>query len=91
MCPVCPPDAQTSTRWLSTKILLKSKLAPDVLGRIWEVSDIDQDGGLDKHEFVVVRESSILYFIRWHLCLEQHHFAVSRASSFTPHTHSLIF
>lgn len=35
------------------QVLLKSKLPQDVLGRIWEVSDIDQDGNLDKHEFVV--------------------------------------
>lgn len=33
--------------------MLNSKLPTDVLGRIWDLSDQDQDGSLDLHEFVV--------------------------------------
>ncbi|XP_047444685.1 epidermal growth factor receptor substrate 15-like 1 isoform X3 [Mugil cephalus] len=35
-------------------VLLNSKLPMDVLGKIWELSDIDKDGNLDKEEFTVV-------------------------------------
>ncbi|XP_016357505.1 epidermal growth factor receptor substrate 15-like [Sinocyclocheilus anshuiensis] len=35
-------------------VLLNSKLPVDVLGRVWELSDIDRDGMLDKDEFAVV-------------------------------------
>eukprot|EP00112_Aurelia_sp_Birch-Aquarium-sp1_P012618 Seg2653.2 transcript_id=Seg2653.2/GoldUCD/mRNA.D3Y31 product="Epidermal growth factor receptor substrate 15-like 1" protein_id=Seg2653.2/GoldUCD/D3Y31 len=34
-------------------VLLKSKLPVDVLGRVWDMSDIDQDGKLDRDEFAV--------------------------------------
>ncbi|XP_046331080.2 epidermal growth factor receptor substrate 15-like 1 isoform X1 [Haliotis rufescens] len=34
-------------------VLLNSKLPTDVLGRIWDLSDIDKDGYLDKDEFAV--------------------------------------
>ncbi|XP_064415865.1 epidermal growth factor receptor substrate 15 isoform X2 [Latimeria chalumnae] len=34
-------------------VLLNSKLPVDVLGRVWELSDIDRDGLLDKDEFAV--------------------------------------
>ncbi|TRY88642.1 hypothetical protein DNTS_025673 [Danionella cerebrum] len=34
-------------------VLLNSKLPVDVLGRVWELSDIDRDGMLDKDEFAV--------------------------------------
>lgn len=34
-------------------VLLNSKLPVDVLGRIWDISDIDQDGSLDRDEFSV--------------------------------------
>lgn len=36
------------------QVLTKSKLPTAALCRIWEVSDIDQDGGLSLHEFSVV-------------------------------------
>ena len=36
------------------QILLNSKLHVDVLGRVWDLSDIDKDGMLDKDEFAVV-------------------------------------
>ena len=35
-------------------MLLNSKLPVDVLGRVWELSDIDGDGFLDREEFTVV-------------------------------------
>lgn len=34
-------------------ILLNSKLPVDILGKIWELSDIDKDGSLDRDEFAV--------------------------------------
>ncbi|XP_057697064.1 epidermal growth factor receptor substrate 15 isoform X2 [Corythoichthys intestinalis] len=34
-------------------VLLNSKLPVDILGRVWELSDIDRDGTLDKDEFSV--------------------------------------
>ncbi|KAG5275537.1 hypothetical protein AALO_G00121440 [Alosa alosa] len=34
-------------------VLLNSKLPVDVLGRVWELSDIDRDGMLDRDEFAV--------------------------------------
>lgn len=37
------------------KVLLNSKLPMDILGRIWELSDLDKDGYLDRDEFALVR------------------------------------
>ncbi|NXU52878.1 EPS15 factor, partial [Turnix velox] len=34
-------------------VLLNSKLPVDILGRVWELSDIDRDGMLDQDEFAV--------------------------------------
>ncbi|XP_078187828.1 epidermal growth factor receptor substrate 15 isoform X16 [Callithrix jacchus] len=34
-------------------VLLNSKLPVDILGRVWELSDIDHDGMLDRDEFAV--------------------------------------
>ncbi|XP_069548502.1 epidermal growth factor receptor substrate 15-like 1 isoform X1 [Brachyistius frenatus] len=34
-------------------ILINSKLPLDVLGKIWDLSDVDKDGNLDKDEFTV--------------------------------------
>uniref|UniRef100_A0A665U7S4 Epidermal growth factor receptor pathway substrate 15 n=1 Tax=Echeneis naucrates TaxID=173247 RepID=A0A665U7S4_ECHNA len=34
-------------------VLLNSKLPVDILGRVWELSDLDRDGMLDKDEFSV--------------------------------------
>jgi len=39
--------------WL--QVLMNSKLPVDILGRIWELSDIDKDGYLDRDEFALVR------------------------------------
>lgn len=33
----------------------------DVLGRVWDLSDIDQDGMLDKDEFAVVSKVLCLH------------------------------
>lgn len=35
-------------------ILMESKLPCDTLGKIWDLADMDKDGMLDRHEFVVV-------------------------------------
>lgn len=35
-------------------MLINSQLTIEVLGKIWELSDIDKDGFLDKDEFYVV-------------------------------------
>ena len=36
------------------QVLMNSKLPVDVLGRIWELSDVDDDGFLDCDEFILV-------------------------------------
>jgi epidermal growth factor receptor substrate 15 len=36
------------------QMLMNSKLPVDVLGNIWELSDVDKDGFLDRDEFFVV-------------------------------------
>lgn len=41
------------------QVLLNSKLPIDVLGRVWELADIDKDGMLDSDEFAVVRKNSM--------------------------------
>jgi len=41
---------------------MNSKLPVDVLGRIWELSDIDDDGFLDLDEFILVRVTCTLMY-----------------------------
>jgi epidermal growth factor receptor substrate 15 len=36
-------------------VLMDSKLPLDTLGKIWDLADMDKDGMLDRHEFMVVR------------------------------------
>ena len=33
--------------------MVSSKLATGVLGKIWDLSDVDRDGMLDRYEFTV--------------------------------------
>ncbi|GAA54133.1 epidermal growth factor receptor substrate 15 [Clonorchis sinensis] len=40
--------------------MLKSQLSTETLGRIWDMSDIDNDGNLDKEEFVLAFPSTAL-------------------------------
>ena len=47
------------------QVLLNSKLPIDVLGRVWELADIDKDGMLDSDEFAVVRKNSIKVINSW--------------------------
>lgn len=50
------------------EVLLNSKLPMDLLGRIWDLSDIDKDGCLDRHEFTIVSrrsEMSCRWLIGW--------------------------
>lgn len=42
-------------------VLMDSKLPLDTLGKIWDLADMDKDGMLDRHEFVVVSILSIIY------------------------------
>uniref|UniRef100_A0A3P8Z5K8 Epidermal growth factor receptor pathway substrate 15 like 1 n=1 Tax=Esox lucius TaxID=8010 RepID=A0A3P8Z5K8_ESOLU len=43
-------------------VLINSKLPLDVLGKVWDLSDIDKDGHLDRDEFAVVSKL-VLTFI----------------------------
>lgn len=40
---------------------MNSKLPIEILGRVWELSDIDADGFLDREEFTVVCILAVLY------------------------------
>ena len=37
------------------EVLVNSTLPLESLGKIWDLSDMDHDGALDRHEFIVVR------------------------------------
>ena len=39
----------------------------DVLGKVWNLSDIDKDGSLDKEEFAVVRKYSLVKFLYFYI------------------------
>lgn len=44
-------------------VLMDSKLPLDTLGKIWDLADMDKDGMLDRHEFVVVSISYTFSFM----------------------------
>lgn len=46
-----------------SQVLMNSKLPVDVLGRIWDMSDIDKDGYLDRDEFAVVCSFSFKIYV----------------------------
>uniref|UniRef100_A0A8C2THQ5 Epidermal growth factor receptor pathway substrate 15 n=1 Tax=Coturnix japonica TaxID=93934 RepID=A0A8C2THQ5_COTJA len=46
-------------------VLLNSKLPVDILGRVWELSDIDRDGMLDRDEFAVSENRTVFILALW--------------------------
>jgi hypothetical protein len=42
------------------EVLVNSTLPLESLGKIWDLSDMDHDGALDRHEFIVVRSKFIV-------------------------------
>ena len=53
-------------RWcVLCQVLMNSKLPVDVLGRIWELSDIDNDGFLDCDEFILVWTCCVIQCVLW--------------------------
>lgn len=41
--------------------MLNSKLPMEILGKIWDLADMDKDGSLDRVEFSIV--STLLYIV----------------------------
>ena len=50
------------------EVLLNSKLPMDTLGRIWDLSDMDKDGFLDRDEFTIVSTTAQCRHRRGRLC-----------------------
>ena len=38
------------------QVLINSKLKTQLLGQVWELSDLNKDGKLDSEEFAIVRQ-----------------------------------
>lgn len=45
-------------------MLVNSTLPMESLGKIWDLSDMDHDGALDRHEFTVVSDDTHVYSYR---------------------------
>mmetsp|Transcript_28189 Transcript_28189/g.73889 ORF Transcript_28189/g.73889 Transcript_28189/m.73889 type:complete len:483 (+) Transcript_28189:271-1719(+) len=48
-----PTDEDLLTGKKASKVLMKTNLPKDTLGKIWELADIDGDGSFDRDEFAV--------------------------------------
>ena len=61
-------------------MMMNSKLPTDVLGKIWDLSDMDRDGSLDRAEFNIVSVLCIVAYIHKH----QPHIDVSYGNESIP-------
>jgi len=58
---------------------MDSKLPVDTLGKIWDLADMDKDGMLDRHEFMVVR--TVVELLQICRSLLSHSFLIKKNSN----------